>query len=181
MGRRCGGELDFSSNGLGNQAVWMLLEALAQFEVHAASLKLYKNHISQGGVLAICEFIRTNKRAGAVHEMHLSHNEIDDASAQELMRTLKEQKGRYPPKRSEGSESGTVPVWVRLNNNRIRDPAAVLRTLEAEGITYCSARNAHGCGPSRCSRAECPLAHLYLFSDQAQRHGENSEGRENAE
>merc|ERR1719434_404382 len=83
-------------HGLSNQAVWMLLETLAQFEVHAASLKLYKNRISQGGVLAICEFIRTNKRAGPVHELHLSHNEIDDESALELLRTLRHQRTRYP-------------------------------------------------------------------------------------
>jgi len=176
--RRCCGELDFSNNGLGNQAVWMLLEALAQFEVQASSLKLFKNHISQGGVLAICEFIRTNKRAGAMHEMHLSHNEIDDESAHELLRTLYEQKSRYPPRRPvEGAEGGAalVPVWVRLNQNRIRDPPGVLRTLEAEGVTYCSARNAHGCGPGRCTKPECPLVHLYLFADQAPRRRDGQE------
>lgn len=170
--RRCCGELNFSNNMLSNQAVWMLLECLAQYEVQAASLKMYKNRISQGGVLAICEFIRTNRRAGVVHEMHLSHNEIDDESAHELLRTLSEMKPRYPPRRPvEGAEGGTalVPVWVRLNHNRIRDPAAVLRAFESEGITSCAARNAHGCGPGRCSRVECPLAHLYLFADQAPR------------
>lgn len=170
--RRCCGEIDFSNNNLGNQAVWTLLETLAQFEVHAASLKLYKNRISQGGVLAICEFVRTNKRAQAVYEMHLSHNEIDDDSAHELVRTLHQQKSRYPPRRAcEGAEGGTavVPVWVRLNHNRIRDPVAMLRVLEAEGITFCAARNSHGCGPGKCSRTDSPLAHLYLFTDQAPR------------
>eukprot|EP00928_Gymnodinium_smaydae_P024835 TRINITY_DN19983_c0_g4_i1.p1 TRINITY_DN19983_c0_g4~~TRINITY_DN19983_c0_g4_i1.p1 ORF type:complete len:834 (-),score=195.71 TRINITY_DN19983_c0_g4_i1:163-2595(-) len=168
--RKCCGELDFSNNGLRDESVWMLLEVLAQFEVHAASLKLFKNRISQAGVLAICEFIRTNRRAGAVHEMHLSHNEIDDEAALELLRTLQEQRGRYPPRRAaEGAEGGTalVPVWVRLNHNRIRDPLCILRTLEAEGITYCSARNANGCGPGKCARFETPLTHLYLFADQA--------------
>jgi len=175
--RRCCGDVDFSSNGLSNQAVWMLLETLTKNEVHAASLKLYKNKISQGGVLAICEFIRTNKRAQAVYEMHLSHNEIDDDSAHELLRTLRKQRSRYPPRRtaegragsSDGRSSTLVPVWVRLNHNRILDPAGTLRALEAEGITYCTARNSHGCGPGKCSKADCPLAHLYLFADQATR------------
>lgn len=175
--RRCCGEVDFSNNGLNNQAVWMLLETLAQHEVHAASLKLYKNRISQGGTLAICEFIRTNKRAQAVYEMHLSHNEIDDDSAHELLRTLHKQRSRYPPKRileggaasSESRSSMLVPVWVRLNHNRIMNPHGTLRELEAEGITYCTAKNSHGCGPGKCSRVECPLVHLYLFADQAAR------------
>jgi len=105
---------------------------------------LFKNRISKAGVLAICEFIRANKRAAAVHEMHLSHNEIDDESAHELLRTLQEQRPRYPPRRPvEGAEEGTtalVPVWVRLNHNRIRDPSTVLRAFEVEGITFCAAR-----------------------------------------
>lgn len=145
--------------------------------MHAASLKLYKNQISQGGVLAICEFIRTNKRAQAVYEMHLSHNEIDDDSAHELLRTLQKHRSRYPPRRtaegragsSDGPSSTLVPVWVRLNHNRILDPTGMLRALEAEGITYCTAKNSHGCGPGKCSKADCPLAHLYLFADQATR------------
>lgn len=179
--RRCCGEVDFSNNALSNQSVWMLLESLAQYEVHAASLKLFKNRISQAGVLAICEFIRANKRAAAVHEMHLSHNEIDDESAHELLRTLQEQRPRYPPRRPvEGAEEGTtalVPVWVRLNHNRIRDPSTVLRAFEVEGITFCAARNAHSCGPGKCSKPECPLAHLYLFADQAPRRRER-DGRD---
>eukprot|EP00747_Dinoflagellata_sp_TGD_P010834 gnl/TRDRNA2_/TRDRNA2_120209_c3_seq1.p1 gnl/TRDRNA2_/TRDRNA2_120209_c3~~gnl/TRDRNA2_/TRDRNA2_120209_c3_seq1.p1 ORF type:complete len:922 (-),score=195.31 gnl/TRDRNA2_/TRDRNA2_120209_c3_seq1:124-2826(-) len=169
--RKCCGEVDFSHNNLGNQAVWMLLESLTNFEVHAAFLKLYKNRISQGGVLAICEFIRMNKRAQPIYEMHLSHNEIDDDSAHELIRTLHKQKSRYPPKRvtPDAPSGGLVPVWVRLNHNRIRDPAAVLRSMESEGITSCGARNSHACGLGKCSLPECPLVHLYLFADQAPR------------
>lgn len=167
--RRCCGEVDFSNNGLSDQAVWLLLDSLAQYDVHAASLKLYKNNIGPEGVLAICEFIRRNRRAGAVYEMHLSHNRIDDDAAYELLRTLHEQKNRYPPRRTlDGAEGGVlqVPVWVRLNHNKIKDPLQVLRDFEADGITFCSARNATGCGPGRCAKADCPLAHLYLFVEQ---------------
>lgn len=160
--RKCSGEIDFSNNGLSNEAVWALLETLAQFEVHAASLKLSKNKISQGGVLAICEFIRTNKRAGPVHELDLSHNEVDDESALELLRTLRHeasaatrsQKPKYPPLR----ENESAPVWVRLNQNRIQDSKAALRALDAEGVVHCAAKN--------CSRTDSPLMHLYLLADQ---------------
>lgn len=168
--RRCYGEVDFSSNGLSNQAVWILLETLAQHEVHASVLKLYKNRISQGGVLAVCEFLRANRRAGPVHELHLSHNEIDDESVLELMRTFRDQRSRYPPQRLVDGMDCVAPVWVRLHQNRIRDPAAALRAMDSEGITFCAARSSNGCGPTRCARpGDCPLVHLYLFADQTPR------------
>lgn len=168
--RNCNSEIDFSNNSLSNESVWMLLETLAQFEVQVGVLKLYKNRISSAGILALCEFIRNNHRAGPVYEMHLSHNEVDDESALELLRTLRESelKQRYPPRRSIEGVEGThpVPVWVRLNQNKITEPSQVLRTIQAEGITWCAPRSADGCGPGQCTKKECPLLHLYLFMDQ---------------
>jgi len=153
---------------MSNQMVWMLLETLAQHEVHTALLKLFANHISQGGVLAICEFIRMNVHAEALQELHLSHNEIDDEAALELLRTLHYQRPRYPPRRpAEGTgESVLAPVWLRLNHNRIRDPEHVRRTAEMEGISICTAWDRQVCGTSKCVRRECPLVHLYSFSVQ---------------
>jgi len=178
---RCRGEIDFSHNHLSNQMVWQLLETLAQHEVQAALVKLFANRISHAGVLAICEFIRTNERAEAVLELHLSHNEIDDDSALELLRTLQNQWPRYPPRRSADGHSEPVPapMWLRLNHNRIRDASAVLRIAEAEGITVCTAWDRHRCGTSKCCRRDCPLVHLYSFSVQdAPRDGDaNGEGR----
>jgi len=131
----CRGEVDFSHNQMSNQMVWMLLETLAQHEVQVALLKVSSNRISQGGVLAICEFIRQNERPEALQELHLSHNEIDDEAALELLRTLKSQPPRYPQRSSE--RHGNVvhsPVWLRLSHNRIKDPTRVLRTAEDESL-----------------------------------------------
>jgi len=177
---RCKGEVDFSHNSMSNQMVWMLLETLAQHEVHTALLKLYANNISQGGVLAICEFIRMNERAESLQELHLSHNHIDDESALELLRTLHFQQPRYPPKRiSEGtSEMVLAPVWLRLNHNRVREPDAVRSAAEAEGITICTAWDRTACGTSRCCRQECPLVHLYSFSVQARQNRRDGRERE---
>jgi len=161
---QCCGEVDFSNNSMGDQEVWMLLETLAQFQIHAAVLKLYKNRISQAGVLAICEFIRSNSDAGPVHELHLSQNEIDDDAALELLSTLHSLSTRYPPKRPDGRP---VPVWVRLNRNAIRDSAKVLRDLHAEGISSCPAPSSQGCGPTRCARPDCPLLHLDLGEERS--------------
>mmetsp|Transcript_10863 Transcript_10863/g.24653 ORF Transcript_10863/g.24653 Transcript_10863/m.24653 type:complete len:944 (-) Transcript_10863:173-3004(-) len=182
--RRCCGDIDFSNNNLGNQAIWILLDTLAQFEVHAAILKFHKNCISQAGVLAICEFIRANKRSQAIYEIHLSQNDIDDESAHELLRTLHKQRPRYPPRRfvpKEGAEEnarggrveGTLtllPIWVRLNDNPVKDSSAVLRKLKAAGISICPAANPKECGPKKCCRAivnDCPFVHLHLTSQES--------------
>jgi len=132
-------------------------------------LKLFANDISQGGVLAICEFIRMNERTEPLQELHLSHNEIDDESALELLRTLHFQCPRYPPRRmAEGTgDMVLAPVWLRLNHNRVRDPSAVRLAAEAEGITICTASDRNVCGTSRCGQHQCPLVHLYSFDTQS--------------
>jgi len=167
--RHCQGEIDFSHNNLTNEMLWMLLEILAEHEVHTSLLKLFANHISQAGVLALCEFIRMNRSADAVQEIHISHNEIDDDGALELLRTFHAQRPRYPPKRSNVGEhraSVVAPVWLRLNHNQVRDPASVLRLAEGEGVAICTAWDRHKCGPLKCCQRDCPLVHLYSFSVQ---------------
>lgn len=169
--RQCHAEVDFSHNGLSNKMVGMLLEVLAQHEVHVACLKLFANRISQAGVAAMCDFIRKNEHAGPVEEFHLSHNEIDDDATLELMRTLGTQRPKYPPLRTPegGGEAGRVPVWLRLNHNRIRDPERLRRLAEEEGVTVCTAQDHAACGASRCCRPETPLVHLYSFGPTSQR------------
>jgi len=165
----CCAEVDFSNNGLGNQEVWLLLATLAQYQVHTAVLNLDGNRISQAGVLALCEFIRSNCLAGPLHEMHLANNDIDDESALELLSTLHQLSPKYPPKRrcEEAEEPVTVPVWIHMSHNTVRDSAKILKELQAEGIDYCCGNSADGCGPTRCSRSDCPLLHLPAFSEQS--------------
>lgn len=160
--RYCQGDLDFSSNGLSDDSLWMLLESLTQFEVQAAVLKLTKNCISAAGALALGEFIRNCKGAGPVYELHLSENEIDDDAALDLFRTVKDLQPRYPARRQDSQGSHSVPMLIRLDKNRIDDPAAVLNTLTAEG---CS----HTLDATQCYRSmkKCPLLHLQQFQDQA--------------
>jgi len=109
-----------------------------------------------------------NERAEALQELHLSHNEIDDEAALELLRTLHNQRPRYPPRRAcEGTgEIASVPVWLRLNHNKIRDPQHVLKAAESEGISYCLVWDRQACGTSKCYRRDCPLVHLFCFSVQ---------------
>merc|ERR1712048_687904 len=177
--RGCWTSVDFSHCGMNNQMVWMLLETLVQHDVNAVLLKLFGNSISQGGVLAICEFIRTNQRAASVQELHLSHNEVDDDAALELLRTLNSQRPRYPPERvnEKTGEKVPVPVWLQLNRNKIRDPQKVLRNARAEGVTVCEAWDGSVCGTNRCcNRGVCPLVHLYNFGAQDVANGSAARG-----
>eukprot|EP00931_Biecheleriopsis_adriatica_P046843 TRINITY_DN2694_c0_g1_i1.p1 TRINITY_DN2694_c0_g1~~TRINITY_DN2694_c0_g1_i1.p1 ORF type:complete len:809 (-),score=159.77 TRINITY_DN2694_c0_g1_i1:523-2949(-) len=159
--QKCGGEVDFSQNNMSNQMVWMLLETLAQHEVHVAILKLTANRISQGGILALCEFMRANEHE-YVKELHLSHNEIDDDAALELLRTI-----NMRPRHI----AAEAPVWLRLNHNRIQNPDQVRRTAEAEGVSICSATDRQACGTNKCClNSKCaPAVHLYSFNVQATR------------
>merc|ERR1712187_290242 len=182
--RGCRTSVDFSHSGMNNQMVWMLLETLVQHDVNAVLLKLFGNSISQGGVLAICEFIRTNQRAASVQELHLSHNDVDDDAALELLRTLNSQRPRYPPERmnEKTGEKTPVPVWLQLNRNKIRDPQKVLRNARAEGVTVCEAWDRQACGTNRCcNRGVCPLVHLYNFGAQDVANGPAARGERERE
>lgn len=171
---KCKSEVDFSHNRLNNQMVWILLETLAQQEVQVAILKLFANNITQGGMLAITEFIRMNDRAEAVQELHLSHNGIDDDSAFELLKALEDLRPKYPPKRFDGKQEIATPLWLRLNHNRIRDATAFLKRAEDANLSVCTSWDRNVCGPSKCQRRDCPLVHLYSFQVQD---GENGDGR----
>eukprot|EP00930_Biecheleria_cincta_P019737 TRINITY_DN14_c0_g1_i1.p1 TRINITY_DN14_c0_g1~~TRINITY_DN14_c0_g1_i1.p1 ORF type:complete len:809 (+),score=173.39 TRINITY_DN14_c0_g1_i1:355-2427(+) len=158
--KQCQGDVDFSNNGLSNESLWMLLESLAQYEVQASTLNLERNNLSSAGVLALCEFIQSSN--SPVHELRLAHNEIDDDSALDLLRTLKETQPRYPLRRQESTQGGqAVPVWVGLSQNIIADPTAVLNVLQAEGITY-----SQDASPVQMAKKKCPLLNLYQFQEQ---------------
>ncbi|CAJ1403388.1 unnamed protein product [Effrenium voratum] len=166
--RQCQAEVDFAHSGLSDHGLWLLLDCLGQFEVQAGYLKLNQNRITGNGVLSLCEFIKSNKRAGQVYEMHLTDNQIDDSGALELLRTMKDLKHRYPPKREVPGKNGLqlVPVWLRLARNKV-NAAALLQALSVEGISWCAARHGSGCNHGRCTRTQCPLVHHDLDQERS--------------
>lgn len=167
--RHCRAEVDFSRNGLSDAAVGFLLDALLQSEMHVTILKLFANRIGSVGMQHLCSFVQ--KVGLPIHEVHLSHNAIEDNSALELIKSLVAD-SRYPPTRARdtGQSEAPYPVWIRLNNNRISDPKWVARTAEAEaGAWICQARNRYVCGPGRCEQrhgSQCPHVHLCAFNSQ---------------
>lgn len=161
-------EVNFSKNGLGDDALGRLLQALQRSELHVVSLNFFANRLGPAGAHHVFDFLWS--ASFPVLEIHLSHNEIDDESALELMRVLSEHPKYQPRRVREGAaELQFPPVWLRLNNNLIRHPGRLLRTLEGElGVTFCLARNRHACGPNKCGHRglNVPLVHLYTFETQ---------------
>jgi len=161
-------EVNFSKNGLGDDALGRLLQALQRSELHVISLNFFANRLTPAGAHHVFDFLWS--ASFPVLEIHLSHNEIDDESALELIRVLSEHPKYQPRRVREGSaELQFPPVWLRLNNNWIRHPHKLLRTLESQlGVTFCLARNRHACGPNKCGHRglNVPLVHLYTFETQ---------------
>jgi hypothetical protein len=161
-------EVNFAKNGLTDAAVARLLQALQRSELQVVCLNLYGNRLGPVGARHVTDFLWES--SSAVREVHLSHNEIDDEAAVDMIRLLADHP-KYQPRRN-GSSTGEMqhPVWIRLDHNYIEQPRKLLRTFEKElGITFCLARNRHTCGPAKCgcrSSSGFPLVHLYTFELQ---------------
>lgn len=167
--RQIRAEVNFSKNGLSDDAVGRLLQALQRSELHVTSLNLFANNLGPAGTYHICDFLRS--ASFPVNEVHLSHNQIDDASALELLRVFAEHP-RYPLRRAvqRGGAETWVPVWLRLNNNLIVDPVRVLRQAEAEcGVTVSVSHDSHmvyAPAKSGWRGSGMPLVHMLHFSLQ---------------
>lgn len=161
--RQIRAEVNFSKNGLSDEAVGRLLQALQRSELSVTSLNLFANCIGPVGAHQVCEFLRG--ASFALHEVHLSHNKLDDEAALEMIRLFTDHP-KYPPRKARegGVGEAPVPVWLRLNNNWIKDPAKVLKTVEAEpGVSLSLAQSRNTGGPTLCG-----WLHMYRFDVQDQ-------------
>merc|ERR1719491_1408160 len=166
--RQVRADVNFSKNGLSDDALARLLQALQRSQLHVVCLNLYANQFTAVGARHIGDFLW--EASSAVREVHLSHNRIDDEAALELIRLIADHP-KYQPRRCRNNIGDWQhPLWLRLNNNWIKHPRRLLRSLESElGIPFCIARNRHSCGPTKCGwkgNSGVPLVHLYTFEVQ---------------
>merc|ERR1719265_1655255 len=165
--RQIRAEVNFSKNDLSDDALGRLLQALQRSELHVACLTFYANNFGAAGAYHICDFLRS--ASFQVNEVHLSHNRIDDAAALELIRVFAEHP-RYPIRRAGAGAGGEswAPVWLRLNNNHIADPAGVLRLAEAQcGVTVAASQDSHVLySPTKPRGSGVPLMQLHHFLTQ---------------
>lgn len=164
--RQVRAKIDFSKNGLSDEAIGRLLQALQRSELQVVSLNLFGNCLTQAGAQHIAEFIRGASLP--LRELHLAHNRLDEESVLELASAFVEH-----PRCCRG-ESRPAPVWLRLNNNWVAEPRRVWRrvhTLCGQAGGVCLAHDQSRCDSSRCLHARGgvqPLLHLYMFEVQDQ-------------
>lgn len=126
--------LDFvaSDCGLGDKGCVAMVELLKALQIPVFGLKLYSNRIGDQGAASLAEFILEN----AVHELHLSHNQITFQGARKLLQSLAiavDSSGDplYP---IHESNQRPKPMWLRLENNMIEVGNQSLFALAEEEI-----------------------------------------------
>lgn len=178
--------LDLSENCISDLGIGILSDWWVKHldVLKVRSMKLYKNNISDEGAFALAKLIANHK--WPIEEIHLSHNNISDRGAEKLMKAFlearTEDKFIYP--RLDTLKMICLPVWIRLEYNRITDCESVLSRLteQAHGQRtdkrkiFCFAEKPGapsmkdpGCSPKRCSQASTnhsPLFHLFSFTHQ---------------
>ncbi|CAK0866614.1 unnamed protein product, partial [Prorocentrum cordatum] len=96
----------------------VLLEAMLEAGVAARRLKLHHNRLSSSQ--GVAEFLKNCR--GTLHELHLSHNDLDTAAAAQIVlaaAAARDEQGRLCYPRSEGGGRGAAPLWLRLEQNFI--------------------------------------------------------------
>jgi len=166
-------EVNFAENKLTAWGVSQLFEMLRDSKIAVQVLKLYKNRIESGE--GVAEHIRNCE--GALKELHLSHNELDNDAVEEIIvataACLKHGKTCYPHMPPGGGLP--QPLWLRLEQNLL-DCAALLESVpkaiemvgvKRSGNMLCPAKGA-GCMPRCCSRHQPspPVVHVKFLWNQ---------------
>mmetsp|Transcript_129666 Transcript_129666/g.276623 ORF Transcript_129666/g.276623 Transcript_129666/m.276623 type:complete len:637 (-) Transcript_129666:25-1935(-) len=139
--------LNFSRAGLGDTAVYSLVEYLRSREIGVHSLKLFRNSIGDEGAMAVGQLLAQSPIA--VQEVHLSHNVLTERGALSLVESIA-RCGTYPCL-SEGHQGkkdshGRQPVWLRLEHNRI-NWEAINHRLENRRLHWCTGESRDGWYP----------------------------------
>mmetsp|Transcript_58191 Transcript_58191/g.160855 ORF Transcript_58191/g.160855 Transcript_58191/m.160855 type:complete len:465 (+) Transcript_58191:122-1516(+) len=125
-------EVDFSSNQLTETGLEPILSMCARCD-NLRVLKLFRNRIGDAGAVLLADLLA---QCQTVREVHLSHNRITPEGIEALVGAV--QRSRPP---------GAAPLWLRVENNAVSDPGALLRDLEAR-LRVCPRRES--CTQFRC-------------------------------
>lgn len=164
------GLVDFAENRLTAAGVCRLLETFTQLKLPVQVLKLHHNRIAEGSC-----FARYLKGGGLLHELHLSHNDLDAQASALIIEAAVlagDSSGKaYPRKVGKGN---SAPLWVRLEQNYI-DPAAFARILDAkfDSKICCDARS-KWCTPHSCVQQGAATAVHVKNLPQQRRRGSSS-------
>jgi len=108
-------ELDFSQNDITAEGLGKILDLSVRCK-GLKVLKLFKNRIADDCVLEVGELL---ERCVELRELHLSHNRFTSKGVTDIVVAANRFRSESMP-----------PLWLRLENNDLSDPKALLRNLE---------------------------------------------------
>jgi len=145
------GTIDFSENKLGVAGVKSLCAMLEKHGVRSEVLRLTGNLIGNEGMRCIARYLMSSSQAPAL-ELHLSRNRVTAEGVKWLLGCLAMHPA-YPIWNNDTERF--VPLWLRLENNRVK-AAVGYKALEAAcGSLSCAACLGERSGDTRCGPRQC--------------------------
>jgi len=138
-GRVIAASCDFSKCQLTDYGISVVIDVLLKLDVCVERLKLHQNRLKKAD--HIVRFLLHSQKVVPLLELHLSHNDICDKEASNLLSTFR---------RTRSS------VWLRLEKNLILDPWKMVENAQKDcpGLVISHAK--------RCTKIS--KAHVVLFS-----------------
>eukprot|EP00435_Cladocopium_sp_Y103_P043271 s29_g12.t1 len=160
------GVVDFAENRLTAKGVRHLLETFLDLQLPVQVLKLHHNRIAEGWCFA------AYLQRGWLHELHLSHNELDAQASAAIIEAAVQasdaSKKIYPRRVGKGN---SAPLWVRLEQNYI-DPNVFSSILDAkfgDSAGICCDARSKWCTPHNCVQQAAFAVHLKNLCQQRRR------------
>lgn len=116
-------EVDFSQNGLSTAGLRKVLDLCVKCE-KLKVLKLFRNDIDDDGAEELAAFVR---KSSTIEELHLSHNKFTQRGVTAIVSAA-----------DESREKDRDPLWLRVEQNSVKDPEQVLKELD-EKFSICTA------------------------------------------
>eukprot|EP00429_Kryptoperidinium_foliaceum_P070159 CAMPEP_0176071514 /NCGR_PEP_ID=MMETSP0120_2-20121206/35719_1 /TAXON_ID=160619 /ORGANISM="Kryptoperidinium foliaceum, Strain CCMP 1326" /LENGTH=237 /DNA_ID=CAMNT_0017405171 /DNA_START=126 /DNA_END=835 /DNA_ORIENTATION=- len=146
-------EIDLSQNHL----VWRGCQAVLDVGLKCRGLcvvKLFRNRINDQAAPALSRLV---EECPQLEQLHLSYNHLTRRGSEEIIAAA----CRGQKQRRAGSRVRTL--WLRMEHNRIEEPAGMLQDLVQRKVGVCEALDAE-CSPKACKR--CAHVHLPYFARQ---------------
>uniref|UniRef100_A0A7S4REQ7 Uncharacterized protein n=1 Tax=Alexandrium monilatum TaxID=311494 RepID=A0A7S4REQ7_9DINO len=178
-------EVNVASNRIGDRGLHILLKTLHELRVGVQVLKVFRNNLGRAAACVLADWISSS--AVPLLELHMSHNYVPMEGAICIFEAVA-RNPKYPPERP---DKGTVPLWLRLENNIIARSQELIPMAEArmkalragacpqgaqdglaQMVCCVPVRARGGCNNNFCwqahesNRGHCPLVHATYHTHQ---------------
>jgi len=157
--RKSGATVDLSDNLIGPKGLDRLFAVLRDHRVPCVTIKCFRNLLDDAIVDTLVEYLYTQPEAFPMHGIHMSHNQITEKGALRLINAA-ENCGHYPRKLTK------LPLWLRIENNFVREPMALVRECQKKGVRMCLMKDGL-CSSPDCDHYKNIAVQLPYFFHQA--------------